>query len=251
MCEQRKTLLDLLALLRSQRGVLWDRDKVNGFVLPCLRERIRDEMRKGKRIAVAANTVASRPIVVTPDENTVLRIIAYVETTMKDKRYGGSQFLDGLGANYVLAQCIPTQKGRLYVVRKTHKPDMIVFTAHFFDRWQQRLETDAQRLDLLTRMLAHWQEGDRKRDDSIFCPIYDAKTLEQFIVIPEGICLGYAIGLPLQDDLLFLDDRARKEKNRTALVQINTLITDDMLTSQQIERIKNLYAEAQGITCET
>lgn len=246
MSDNRKNLLDVLAFLRAQRTnntLISDIDAEKKAV-DAANETLRTKLKKGFRLSKAAQSVSGKYVtVIQPDF--VMRVVPHFQTINHTEALNqGALFMKGMRLNYVIAQSFYTTKGRIYVVRLNDRPEIIVFTAHFFDRWSQRLETDKERLELVAKIAGIYQDEYTVMRGKKLIPVYDPTTLEQFFVLNEGLCLGYALPLPLQDDLLFLNEASKARHKKSVLVLINTFVTHDMVTEEQLQRMENLFEAA-------
>lgn len=244
----RSEIVDLLQFLRTQRSKIpafaESREAMGAYIDETRAKLIAKHMRFKKVYQAIKNHTGVKPF----GENSLLFVQIH---GARDREKGRKIVLPGKGytateVTYAFNGCMVTMLqapyGKIYLFRAINKPFLMVFKAHFFDRLVARTEGDADRtrmeavIDICKKLcLTH------ARTEQHATVKWDEQTLEQWMLIPEGLCLGYCARFPFQEDLLLWDpdtDDARPTVSPLAL--FNTFVSPEMFREDQVPIVEEM-----------
>jgi hypothetical protein len=135
---------------------------------------------------------------------------------------------------------ISSPKGRLYLVRTSNLPHLVVFKAHFWDRYRERAALHGDREDAILRLMRTWHRTWNNIATSKEMVLWWNKDdFEQLIVTPDGVGLGICMRFPIMNE--FLNPKVTKYKyDYTAVAVFSTFVSPEMLTEEQQQHLEEV-----------
>jgi len=233
----KEEIEQFLKQLHENKSRILDYVGLQRLVLEDFNNRKIEKMKRGlRRDRLTQSLLAHREVFI---EHEPTQTMVYYEVESIDPE----DYTPRYSAIYI--SILKSSKGRVYVVRITGIPNLIFIKAHLWDRYQQRLQETGHRSDAILQIFAYWQSSFRRREAQALFD-WDEKTLEQFVVIPDGLMLGCAAHYPIMSEFLNPLPDFYKQKF-TVVVVLSTFITPEMFSYQQKIRVEDIIKKSEEL----